>query len=154
MDRAAYILLIEDSEDDRFLTLRELETMNLASRVEAVGDGAEALDFLFAERRFSQRDPLDLPKLILLDLNLPKLDGNQVLKRIRSADLTKAIPVVMLTTSIQLTDIRASYGLGANSYVRKPIDTMEFRQAVNRLGTYWLGLNTPPPILGWSKESD
>ena len=154
MDISPYILLIEDSEDDRFLTLRALESMDLASRVEAVGDGAEALDFLFARRRFSQRDPLDLPKLILLDLNLPKLDGNQVLDRIRAADLTRAIPVVMLTTSIQLTDIHASYRLGANSYVRKPIDTMEFRQAVNRLGMYWLGLNTPPPVLGRSKESD
>lgn len=145
MNRKPYILLVEDNEDDLFLTLRALKRMKLANRVETVRDGAEAVDFLFARNQYSDRDPQDLPQLILLDLQLPKLNGIEVLKRIRSKPLTRSIPVVMLTTSIQDADVQASYGVGANSYVQKPVATGDFREAVNRLGVYWLAVNTPPP---------
>lgn len=145
MNKIPYILLVEDNEDDRFLTLRALEGMNLANRVETVSDGAEALDFLFARGQYSDRNPKELPQLVLLDLNLPKLSGIEVLRHIRSTSLTKSVPVVMLTTSVQRDDVQESYSLGANSYVQKPIDTHDFREAVSRLGVYWLVLNQPPP---------
>lgn len=144
MENEPYILLVEDNPDDIVLTLRALRRMKLVNGVETVRDGAQALDFLWAQGVYADREPLHLPQLILLDINLPKLSGVEVLRRLRAKELTRSVPVVMLTTSDQDQDVQASYAGGANSYVRKPIDSQEFREAVNRLGVYWLALNTPP----------
>lgn len=144
MENEPYILLVEDNPDDIVLTLRALRRMKLVNGVETVRDGAQALDFLWAQGAYADREPLHLPQLILLDINLPKLSGVEVLRRLRAKELTRSVPVVMLTTSDQDQDVQASYAGGANSYVRKPIDSQEFREAVDRLGVYWLALNTPP----------
>jgi two-component system response regulator len=139
-----YILLVEDSEDDVDLTLRALARQNIANEVEVVRDGAEALDFLFARGSYAGRDPRDLPQLVLLDINLPKLSGIQVLRRMRENQVTRMVPVVMLTTSEQDEDVVESYSSGANSYVQKPIDFEEFTEAVKQLGVYWLLVNQGP----------
>lgn len=139
-----FILLVEDNQDDIDLTLRALRMHNLANEVVTVRDGAEALDFLFCKGDYAQRTPNMLPQLILLDINLPKLSGLEVLKQVRSSELTRLLPVVMLTTSKQDRDVLESYVSGANSYVQKPVSFTEFTEAVKQLGVYWLVLNEVP----------
>ncbi len=139
------ILLIEDNPDDQALTLRALKKNNIGNRVVIKQDGVEALDFLFCQGADAGRDPHDLPQVILLDLKLPKIDGLEVLRRIRSDERTRRLPVVILTSSKEDQDMINGYGYGANSYVRKPIDFNQVVEAVNQLGLYWLVLNEPPP---------
>lgn len=139
-----FILLVEDNQDDIDLTLRALRMHNLANEVVTVRDGAEALDFLFCRGDYAERTPSMLPQLILLDINLPKLSGLEVLKQVRSSELTRLLPVVMLTTSKQDRDVLESYVSGANSYVQKPVSFTEFTEAVKQLGVYWLVLNEVP----------
>lgn len=138
------ILLIEDNPDDEALTLRALQKNNILNNVVVARDGAEALDYLFCRGTYAQRDPLDLPELVLLDLKLPKVDGLEVLKQLRAAQETRRLPVVILTSSNEQRDIVAGYDLGANSYIRKPVDFTQFTEAVRQLGVYWLVLNVPP----------
>ncbi|HYY93023.1 MAG TPA: response regulator [Pyrinomonadaceae bacterium] len=143
------ILLVEDSAEDAQLTLRALRKHNLANRVFHVKDGAEALDFIFAKGAYAGRDAENVPKVIFLDLKLPKVDGLQVLKQIRSDDEPrevpiKNVPVVILTSSKEERDIVESYKLGVNSYIVKPVEFDKFVQAVSDLGLYWLLLNQPP----------
>lgn len=140
------ILIVEDNPDDEELTIRALKKNNIGNRLVVVRDGAEALDFLFCTGAYSNRDPLDLPQTILLDLKLPKVDGLEVLKRIRADKRTSLLPVVVLTSSIEERDLLQSYRNGANSYVRKPVDFNEFLEAARQLGLYWLILNETPPL--------
>ena len=137
------ILLVEDNPDDVELTRIAFEESNLANRLVVVGDGAEALDYLFARGAHAGRDPDDLPSIVLLDLNLPKLDGREVLQAIRANEKTRALPVVVLTTSTEPFDVDASYALGVNSYIQKPVDFERFVWAVKQVGLYWLVLNQP-----------
>jgi len=139
------ILLVEDNPDDVELTLRVLKQNNITNQVKVVNDGVEALDYLFAEGDYSDRDISDLPAVILLDLKLPKVDGLEVLRRIRADERTKLTPVVILTSSKEEQDLINGYSLGANSYVRKPVEFGQFADAVRQLGLYWLLLNEPPP---------
>ncbi len=138
------ILLVEDSPEDRELTIRALKKNNLANRILAVGDGAEALDFLFARGQYANRNPNQLPKVVLLDLKLPKVDGPEVLRQIRTNPNTRLVPVVMLTSSREEPDIARCYELGANSYLVKPVGFEPFVKAVSEAGLYWLLLNEPP----------
>ena len=135
------ILLVEDSPEDMELTLRKA---NLANRIEVARDGAEALDFIFCEGAYTDRDIGEPPRLILLDLKLPKIDGLEVLQRIKSDPRTKAIPTVVLTSSREQQDIVESYRLGVNSYIVKPVNFEGFAKAVQELGMYWILLNQPP----------
>lgn len=137
------ILLVEDNPDDRDLTLRALRKQHIANEVVIAQDGVEALDYLFGTGAYAEQVTL-LPQLVLLDLKLPRLDGIEVLKRIRSEDRTRRLPVVVLTTSAEQRDVLASYDSGASSYIRKPVDFSEFQDAVRQLGIYWLLLNVPP----------
>ncbi len=139
------ILLVEDNPSDEELTLRALKKSNILNRVVVVHDGVEALDWLFRTGVHAGRSPDEVPQVILLDLKLPKVDGLEVLRAIRGDDRTKLLPVVVLTSSIQEQDVVASYGLGANSYVRKPVDFTQFVEAVRQLGLYWLVINQPIP---------
>jgi len=139
------ILLVEDNPDDESLTLRALKKSNITNKVYVVRDGVEALDYLFAAGTYAGRDLSDPPAVVLLDIKLPKLDGLEVLKSLRADERTKLIPVVMLTSSTQEEDIITSYKLGANSYVRKPVDFNQFAEAVRQLGLYWLLVNQRPP---------
>lgn len=138
------ILLVEDNIDDVDLTLHALKKNNIRNEVVVVSDGAEALDYLFGTGRFSARDLKNMPTLILLDLQLPKIGGLEVLEKIRENDRTKFLPVVILTSSKEEQDIIKGYSLGVNSYVRKPVDFNQFTEAVNQLGLYWLLLNELP----------
>lgn len=138
------ILLVEDNPTDAELTLRALKRKNLANQVVWVKDGAQALDFIFAQGEYSHRNPEDLPKLILLDLRMPKVDGLEVLQRIKAEENTRQIPVVVLTSSNEDRDIVESYELGVNSYVSKPVEFDEFIEAVSTLGFYWMLINNPP----------
>jgi two-component system response regulator len=139
------ILLVEDNPDDEALTLRALRINRIQNEVVVVRDGAEALDFLFRTGVHANRDPHLVPQVILLDLKLPKIDGLEVLKRLRADARTCLLPVVILTSSNEERDILESYGLGANSYIRKPVDFAQFTESVRQLGLYWLVLNEPPP---------
>ena len=138
------ILLVEDSQDDLDMTLRALRKANMANHIEIARDGVEALDFIFCEGAHAARKIENIPKLIMLDLKLPKIDGMEVLKRIKGDPRTKMIPVVMLTSSKEQKDVIESYGLGTNSYIVKPVDFESFAEAVQKLGMYWLLLNQPP----------
>jgi two-component system response regulator len=142
------ILLVEDNPDDETLTLRALRKNNILNEVIIARDGAEALDFLFGRGQFAGRDVTIQPQIILLDLKLPKIDGLEVLRRLRQDPRTRLLPVAILTTSNEERDILASYELGANSYIRKPVDFEQFMEAVRQLGLYWLVLNVPPPVPG------
>ena len=139
------ILLIEDNKVDEDLTLRAFRKINLKNEIKIVRDGEEALRFLFGTDQYADRDPGVMPHLILLDLKLPKIDGLEVLRRIRSDPRTQLLPVVVLTSSKEEQDLIKSYSLGANSYVRKPVDFTEFVDAVTQLGCYWLVLNQLAP---------
>ena len=140
-----FILLVEDNPDDVELTLRALRRNNVENGVEVVRDGAEALDFLFGAGAYENRDTSVLPVVVLLDLKMPKIDGLEVLRRLRSDERTKLLPVVILTSSDEEQDIVQGYNLGANSYVRKPVDFDKFCEAVRQLRLYWSLLNEPPP---------
>jgi two-component system response regulator len=142
------ILLVEDNPDDVTLTLRALKKNNIGNEVVVAWDGVEALEYLCRTGRYSERDRSELPQVVLLDLKLPKLDGLEVLRRLRADDRTRLLPVVILTSSDEERDIASGYGLGANSYVRKPVDFAAFTKAVNRLGLYWLVMNQSPPPSG------
>ena len=139
------ILLVEDNPDDEVLTLRAIKKNNIGNSVTVVRDGAEALDFLFCTGLYADRNPQDKPQVILLDLKLPKIDGLEVLRRIRAEESTRLLPVVILTSSKEEQDLIKGYSLGANSYVRKPVDFDQFVEAVRQLGLYWLILNEAPP---------
>lgn len=139
------ILLVEDNPDDQALTLRALKKSHVLNEVVAVSDGLAALDFLFCRGRFAGRDASLMPAVVLLDLKLPKLDGIQVLQRLRADERTRLLPVVILTSSKEEADLIAGYQSGANSYMRKPVDFVHFTEAVGHLGLYWLVLNESPP---------
>jgi len=139
------ILLVEDNADDEALTLRALKKNKIANRIDVVRDGAEALDYVFGTGAYAGRNPLELPEVILLDLKLPKVDGLEVLRRIRSDPRTKMVPVVILTSSKEDQDMIRAYTIGVNSYVRKPVDFNQFVEAIGQLGLYWLVLNEAPP---------
>ncbi len=139
------ILLVEDNLDDVELTLRSLKKHNISNEVVVTRDGAEALDYLFTTGAYADRDKSTMPAVILLDLKLPKIDGLEVLRRLRADERTKLLPVVILTSSKEEQDMLNGYKLGANSYVRKPVDFNQFSDAVKQLGLYWLLLNEPPP---------
>ena len=141
------ILLVEDNADDEALTLRALAKSNIKNPVDVVRDGVEALDYLFGTGTCAGRDLNNLPAVVLLDIKIPKLDGFEVLKRLRADERTKLIPVVVLTSSTQEEDIVKSYKLGANSYVRKPVDFNQFAEAVRQVGLYWLLINQRPTKL-------
>ena len=140
------ILLVEDNPDDELLTLRALERSHIANEVVVVRDGAEALDYLFATGPYAGGDGSPLPQVVLLDLRLPRIDGLEVLRRLRADPRTRLLPVVILTSSDEERDIVDSYRLGANSYIRKPVDFARFSEAVRQLGLYWLILNQGPPV--------
>ena len=139
-----YILLVEDNQDDIDLTLLVLKDFNLANDLVVLRDGAEALDFVFGRARYQGPQPWHLPQVILLDINLPKLSGLDVLKALREDERTHLVPIVMLTTSREERDIMESYASGANSYVQKPFEFNEFAQAISQLGLYWFVLNKAP----------
>ena len=140
------ILLVEDNPDDEALTLRAFKKCNILNDVVMARDGQQAIDYLFGTGAHAGRNVADLPAVILLDLKLPKLDGLEVLRRLRADERTKLAPVVILTSSREERDIIEGYRLGANSYIRKPVDFVQFTEAVKQLGLYWLLLNEPPPI--------
>jgi len=142
------ILLVEDNPRDLELTLHSLEKANLANHIQIARDGAEALEFIFAEGAHAGRRIEDTPKMILLDLKLPKVDGLEVLQRLKSDARTRAIPVVVLTSSREQRDVVESYHLGVNSYIVKPVDFEGFAAAVKEVGMYWLLLNQPPKVEG------
>ena len=137
------ILLVEDNPDDVELTRIAFDEAKIANRLVVVSDGAEALDYLFARGAYSHRDPDDLPSIMLLDLNLPKVDGREVLQAVRASGATRTLPVGVLTTSAEPFDVEASYALGVNSYIQKPVDFEQFVWAVKQVGLYWLVLNHP-----------
>jgi len=138
------ILLVEDNPDDEVLTLHALKKSHIGNKVFVARDGAEALDFLFCLNQYADRDPYDLPQLILLDIKLPKMDGLEVLRRIREEERTSLLPVVILTSSKEQQDLVKAYKNGVNSYMRKPVDFTQFADAVHQLGLYWLVLNQTP----------
>lgn len=140
------ILLVEDNPDDEALTMRAFEKNRIANPVVVVRDGAEALDWLFGTGTHAGRDAGLVPQVVLLDLKLPKIDGLEVLRRLRADERTRLLPVVILTSSTEERDVVAGYGLGANSYIRKPVDFDRFVTAVGQLGIYWLVLNQSPPV--------
>ena len=137
------ILLVEDNPDDVELTRIAFTQAKIANKLVVARDGAEALDYLFARGAHAGRDPTQLPSIVLLDLNLPKVDGREVLQAIRGHELTRSLPVVVLTTSVEPFDVEASYALGVNSYIQKPVDFEHFVWAVQQVGLYWLVLNHP-----------
>jgi CheY-like chemotaxis protein len=138
------ILLVEDSPQDAELTIRALKKRNLANHLVHVADGQEALDFLFCTGAYAQRPPCEQPKVVMLDLKLPKVSGIEVLRKLRADERTKLLPIVIMTSSREDSDVIESYKLGANSYVVKPVGFENFAEAVSNLGLYWLLLNQPP----------
>lgn len=140
------ILLVEDNPDDVALTERALKKARIVNKVVIARDGPEALDFLFGTGAYAGRDTGAMPEVVLLDLKLPKMDGLEVLRRLRGDQRTRVLPVVILTSSREDRDLTRSYELGANSYIRKPVDFKQFVKAVQELGLYWLVLNEPPPL--------
>jgi CheY-like chemotaxis protein len=138
------ILLVEDNSQDEMLTLRALRKINLANHVDVVRDGQQALDYLFREGEFAGRSGSQLPAAILLDINLPRISGLEVLERLRADSRTRMLPIVILTSSDEEKDRLRGYIHGANSFVRKPLDSSEFIETVSRLGVYWLAVNEPP----------
>ena len=141
------ILLVEDNPDDVALTLRALKKNNITNKVVVARDGIETLDYLFGRGAYAGRDTTDLPMVVLLDLKMPRMDGLEVLQELRNDDRTRLLPVVILTSSKEERDMIEGYSLGANSYVRKPVDFTQFTDAVRQLGLYWLLLNEPPPVI-------
>jgi two-component system response regulator len=141
------ILLVEDNPDDVELTLRAFRKSNFLNEIIVARDGIEALEYLFATGKYEARDASSLPQVVLLDLKLPRMDGLQVLERVRANPRTKMLPVVILTSSTEPRDLVGGYSLGANSYIRKPVDFQEFVDAVRQLGLYWLLLNEGPPAI-------
>jgi two-component system response regulator len=144
------ILLVEDDRDDEALTLRALKENKISNGVVVARDGVEALDYLFGTGAHAGRDTRDLPQLVLLDLKLPRVDGLELLRRLRADERTRLLPVVILTSSNEEKDVIRSYANGANSYIRKPVDFEQFVEAVRQLGLYWLVLNEPLPLGGLS----
>jgi two-component system response regulator len=142
------ILLVEDNPDDAALTVHALKTNNIGNTLVIARDGVEALDYLFCTGTFAGRDPQDPPAVVLLDLKLPKIDGLEVLRRIRADEHTRLLPVVILTSSNEEEDRLKGYALGANSYVHKPVDFDDFIRAAGQLGLYWLLINQAPPNVG------
>jgi two-component system, response regulator len=142
------ILIVEDNEQDLALAQRALRKANVSNRIHVARDGEEALEFLFCEGHFAERNMEDGPKVILLDLKLPKIDGLEVLQRIKSDPRTKSIPVVVLTSSKEQNDVVETYNLGVNSYIVKPVNFEQFSETVQKLGMYWLLLNHPPKLEG------
>ena len=138
------ILLVEDNPSDVKLTLRALQKHNLSNKVTVLKNGAEALDFIFAEGEYKDRDNREIPKIIFLDINLPLVSGIEVLRRIKSDERTKKIPVTILTSSAEFRDIEECYSLGVNSYIVKPVEFDKFVEVVSNLGLYWVLLNSPP----------
>ena len=145
MNSAIEILLVEDNSNDVELTLHALGKHNLANKIHIVRDGEEALEFIFCRGAFSGRTFDDKPKVVLLDLKLPKVDGLEVLRAVKSDPRTKALPVVVMTSSRQQRDMVESYQLGVNSYIQKPINFGAFQEVIQQLGYYWLAVNQPPP---------
>ena len=145
-NRDSNILLVEDNNDDLELTLHALRSNNLANGIEVARDGEDALDFLYCRGRFAGRSPQPRPSLVLLDLKLPKVDGLEVLREIRSNPATRTLTVVILTSSREERDLVAGYELGFNSYIQKPVDFSQFRETVKQLGLYWLVVNQAPPF--------
>jgi CheY-like chemotaxis protein len=145
-DNTKCILLVEDSPDDEALALRAFRRHHISNEVVVAHDGVEALDYLFGTGMYAERDIREKPSVVLLDLKLPRLDGIEVLRRIRSDERTKLLPVVVLTTSSEEQDMLDSYSLGCNSYIRKPVDFIQFSEAIRQLGMYWLLMNESPPI--------
>ena len=139
------VLLVEDNDDDVVLTLRALKAQNVANDVKVVTDGVEALDYLFARGAYAGANR-ELPQVVLLDLKLPKIDGLEVLRQLRAHPATRILPVVVLTSSAEERDLVESYSLGANSYIRKPVDFQQFTDAARQLGLYWMVLNLAPPV--------
>jgi CheY-like chemotaxis protein len=139
------ILLVEDNPDDEALAIRAFKRHHIGNDVVVAHDGVEALDYLFGTGSYSGRDMSIKPTVVLLDLKLPRLDGIEVLRRIRADERTKLLPVVVLTTSSEEQDMLDSYSLGCNSYIRKPVDFIQFSEAIRQLGMYWLLMNEPPP---------
>lgn len=146
-NKTILILLIEDNPDDEELTLLAFEQSRTTTEVVVARDGVEALDYLFGTGKFAERNLDVMPSLVLLDLQLPRVNGMEVLQRVRADNRTKLLPVVIMTTSNEQQDIINSYKLGCNSYIRKPVDFEQFQTAVQQLGMYWLLLNEPPPLL-------
>ena len=144
--RKKIILLVEDNPDDELLAIRALEKNNISNEVVVARDGVEALDYLFGTGAHAGRDMSVMPQIILLDLKLPKIDGLEVLRRLRNDERTKLLPVVVLTSSKEERDLIESYSLGANSYIRKPVNFAQFTEAIRQLGLYWLVLNESPPV--------
>jgi CheY-like chemotaxis protein len=151
-DEVVEILLVEDDPKDVRLTLHALRGENICNRIEVARDGEEALDYLFRRGAHANRAHGDHPKLILLDLKLPKINGLQVLKEIKSDPVTRAIPVAVLTSSREERDMVDSYRLGVNSYIQKPVDFEEFRKTITSLGYYWVVVNQPPPERAFEPE--
>ena len=145
METKRAILLVEDNPDDVELTLRALKQYHVKNQINVVRDGAEALDYLFTTGAYADRDTTTMPAVVILDLKLPKVDGLEVLQRMRGDKRTKLVPVVVLTSSKEEQDMINSYKFGANSYVRKPVDFTQFVEAARQLGLYWLVINEPPP---------
>jgi two-component system response regulator len=146
MSRNHIILLVEDRADDVELTLRAFEKANVANEIVVAGDGEEAINYLFGLGRHAGRDPNVMPQVVLMDLKLPKIDGLGVLRRMRADERTRRLPVVIMTSSKEESDVALGYNLGANSFIRKPVDFVQFVEAANLLGLYWLVINEPPPV--------
>ncbi len=146
MSRNHIILLVEDRADDVELTLRAFEKANVANEFVVASDGEEAINYLFGLGRHAGRDPTVMPQVVLMDLKLPKIDGLGVLRRMRADERTRRLPVVIMTSSKEESDVILGYNLGANSFVRKPVDFVQFVEAAKLLGLYWLVMNEPPPV--------